>query len=233
MSFDKVVAHCDDLVDGKLGGGVGIQHCSLIDGVLLASNGSLDGQQLNVDVGAVHSGTDLGQIADICGLNTCFVNKAGNLNAGVVRQVGDKTVIYYVTADGIRLVGGDGLHNVRSVFVGTLGRCLNAVHKLLTLLDPSCLVSDAAARIFVKRDAVSVDKLGIFFLDEELVVLGVMLAGLGYVVAEAADVLKANKILKALGRIVEDLASAATDLGIQILFCFPQSCKDCRNRYAT
>ena len=64
MSLDKVIAKGNDLVDRKLGGGVRIHHCGLIDGILFLCYGGLDGHKLNVDVGAFHLGADLGEITD-------------------------------------------------------------------------------------------------------------------------------------------------------------------------
>ena len=74
-----------------------------------------------------------------------------------------------------------------------------------------------AARIFVKRNTVTVDELGVSVLYEIRIVLGVMLARFRYVIAEAADILKSYKVLEILGRVVEYLVGTTADLGVEIV----------------
>jgi hypothetical protein len=81
----------------------------------------------------------------------------------------------------------------------------------LAILLPALYLSDTAAGIFVERNAVSFNQLGITRFDEEAVVLGVVLARLGAVIPEPADVLKPYKVLKALGRIFKDCGGASAD----------------------
>ena len=40
MRLEQIVAHGYDIIDGQLGGGVGIQHGGLADGLLLAGHGN-------------------------------------------------------------------------------------------------------------------------------------------------------------------------------------------------
>ena len=51
---DEVVHHLADGVHVQLAAGMGVQHGGLVDVLLLAGAGSLNGQQLHVDVGHVH-----------------------------------------------------------------------------------------------------------------------------------------------------------------------------------
>ena len=150
------------------------------------------GQKLHVDVGAVHGGELLRQVADDGGLYAGAVDKTRDLDAGVRRQVRDKSLVYNVAADFIRNVGRDRFHDIRGVLAGALVRNV-ACDILLAIALPACDLIDAAARIFVDRAVVALDQLRILGLDEERVVFGVVLARFGAVVTEAADVLVADE----------------------------------------
>ena len=116
VSLDKLVAHSDDVVDGKLGCRVRIEHCRLRDVLLLACDRSLDGEELTVDISHIHCGALYGETADVCGVDTHTVNKAGDLDAGIGGKIFDKTVVDNVTADRIRLVCSYRLDYVGGVF---------------------------------------------------------------------------------------------------------------------
>ena len=62
VCFDEVVAECNDIVDRKLGGGVRLEHCGVVNMFLLLGNSCLDGEKLNVDVGHIHCGALNGEV---------------------------------------------------------------------------------------------------------------------------------------------------------------------------
>ena len=92
VSLDKVINHLLDGVDIKLTACVRVKHCRLIDMFFFEGCGSLDCQKLNIDVGHVHCGALNGQSADMAGVNSVAVDKAGNLNACLCGQVGYQMV---------------------------------------------------------------------------------------------------------------------------------------------
>lgn len=51
---DQFVHHFHNVVDGKFGAGVGVQHGRLVDVLLFPGVSGLDGQKLCVDIGHVH-----------------------------------------------------------------------------------------------------------------------------------------------------------------------------------
>ena len=73
----------------------------------------------------------------------------------------------------------------------------------------------AAARIFVQRDIVPPDELGIAALNVESVVLGVVFAGLSTIVAEIEDIVKTHLIFEI--RIRYFGRDAGFDLGIKVV----------------
>ena len=79
---------------------------------------------------------------------------------------------------------------------------------------PALDLVDAAARVLVERDVVRLDQLRVFRLDEQRIVLGVVLARLGAVVAEPADVFVAHHVLVLFGGVL--FGGAAFDFGIQV-----------------
>ena len=217
MLFDKVVAHMDDIVDGELGGAMGIQHCRVVDMLPLLGYGGFDGEQMDVDLGHVHC-RKLGRKGRLgTGLNAVFVDKAGNLNTCLCGEVGNKGVIFVdnVAADLIGNVGDNGFHYIRGVFA-CAGVAYVACNVHCALFVPTLDLFNTAAGIFVQRNAVALDKLGVFVLDEEIVVLGVVLGGLGAVVAEAANVLKADKVVEVFGGIVQNFAGSLADEGEKV-----------------
>ena len=56
VCLNQLVAHGNDFIGGKLGTGEGIHHSCLINVVFVAGVSSLNGQQLGINVGGVHSG---------------------------------------------------------------------------------------------------------------------------------------------------------------------------------
>ena len=216
VCFDEVVAEGDDIVDRKLGGGVRLEHCGVVDMLLFLGNSRLNGEELYVDVGHVHCRELNGQASDVGRLNTKLIYKAGNFYASICGQVVDKSAVEHVTADLVCVVGNDRFHDPGCVFVCSLvGYVVGEI--LLLVAVPARDLIDAAAGILVKRNSVTLDELGVLFLDEEVVVLRIVLARLGAVVAKAADIFKSDKILEVLGGILEDLASAAADLGVEVV----------------
>ena len=65
----------------------------------LARASRLNGEELRVDVRAVHSSELQRQIPNVSGRYTVVVNKAGNLNASLARQVRDATVVEHVATN--------------------------------------------------------------------------------------------------------------------------------------
>ena len=55
---------------------------------------------------------------------------------------------------------------------------------------PALDLIDASTGIFVKRNVVALDKLGIFALYVEHIILGIVLARLGAIISEMLDILK-------------------------------------------
>ena len=214
VSLDEIVAKRYDVVDGKFCGSVGVHHRRLVYGLAFFGNSRLDGKELNVDIGTVHGSQLFGKTSDMRGLYAESADKAGDLNARLGGQVVDKTGIYHVAADAVGRIGDNRFHYAGSIFVRALVREISL--KRLTRLCPLLLVLFTAAGIFVKRDAVSLDKLRILALDKERIVLRVMFARLGNIITETAYVLKADKILEVIGRIVKYLKGAAADLGIEV-----------------
>ena len=116
MSLDKIVAKRNDVVDRQLCGSVRLHHGSLINGFLFLGHSRFNGQQLNIDIGAVHSGKLLGETPDVCRLNTESAHKAGHLDASLGRKVVDKSRVQHVAADAVRRIGDDRLHNAGGIF---------------------------------------------------------------------------------------------------------------------
>ena len=215
MSHDQIVYHLLDGVDIQFAAGMRIQHGSLVDMLLLQSTSSLDGQQLNVDVGHVHSCALYGQSTHMGGMNTVTVHQTGNLNAGLCGQVADQMIgIQHVTADFIRSIGNDGLHNMSCILAGTLVILHAGLQQLCVFLFPSFDLVYAAAGILIQRNIVTVDELRIFALNIEHVVLCIVLGGLGAVVTKVVDVVQTNFVSKF--RIDHLVRYAGLDFGIQI-----------------
>ena len=215
VDLDKLVDHLLDGVDVELAARVGVEHCRLVDVLLLSRASRLDGEELNVDVGHIHCRTLYGERSDVAGVDAASVNKAGNLNASLLGKVGDKvTLIQHVTADLEGLVGNHRLHNIGRVLAGTVVLLDTALFQLGILLLPAFDLVDAAAGILVKGNVVSFYKLGVLALDVEHIVLSVMLGGFGTVVAEILDVLK-TYLVAAVG--ICDLGiDTALDLGVEV-----------------
>ena len=76
MRFIELVAHCDDIVDGELCCGMRLKHCGVVDVLTLAGNCRLDGEELRIDVGHIHSRELYGESADVGRMDAAAVNKA-------------------------------------------------------------------------------------------------------------------------------------------------------------
>ena len=194
MCLEELVAHLDDVVDGKLCRGVGIEHCRLIDMLLFLRYRRLYGEKLGVDVSHIHRRALHGKSAHVAGMNAVTVNQTRHLDAGICGQVVDKPVVQHVAADLIGLVGDYRLHNARCVLARSLMLYIAAVEDGLLLLLPARNLVYAAAGVLVKRNIPSIDKLGILRLDVEGVILGVVLGALGAIVAELVDIIESYHI---------------------------------------
>lgn len=216
MSLDELVAHLDDGVDVQLGAGVGIQHSGKVDVLLLAGAGGLDGRELAVDVGHVQRRTLGGELTHAGGQDAAAVDEAGNLHTGLLGEVGDEVAgIQHVTADLIGRSGNHGLHDAGAVLAGASMGLHGAVLNLGVFLLPRGDLIDTAAGILVEGNIVALDEAGEVLLDEPRIVLGVMLAGLGAVVAETVAVEEAHLIGKVAG-IGQLLLHTAAHLGVDV-----------------
>ena len=216
MSLDELVAHLDDGVDVQLGAGVGIQHSGQVDVLLLAGAGGLDGHELAVDVGHVQRRALGGELTHTGGQDTAAVDEAGNLNTGLLGEVGDEVAgIQHVTADLIGITGDDGLHDAGAVLTGAgMGLHGTSLNLGVFLLPRGDLI-DTAAGILVGGNVMTFDKAGEVLLDEPRIVLGVMLAGLGAVVAETVAVEEAYLIGKVTG-VGQLFLHTAAHLGVDV-----------------
>ena len=217
VSLNELVAHLYDVVYREGGRGERIEHSRLIDGVLFKSYCRFDGEKLNVYIGHIHSRTLCGKTSDVCGLNAELVYKAGDLNTRLAGQVVNKTVVEYVAAYLVRHVGYDSIHYSGSIFVRAL--VCNASGKIFFLFGlPTVYLPYATARIFVKRNVVLIDKLGVSCFYKKIVIFCVVLTGLGAVVSKAADIFVSYEILAFAVRYFLKLCNgAAAYLGIEIL----------------
>ena len=89
VGFEEVVAKGDDLVDPQLCSRVRIQHCGLIDYVLLAREKRLYGEDLGIQVRSIEGGAHLGKGAHTAGLYAPSIDQAGHLDTSLLRQVRD------------------------------------------------------------------------------------------------------------------------------------------------
>ena len=95
-----------------------VEHCRLIDMLLLSRYRRFNREQLNVDVRHIHSRALNGKRSYVAGLNAVPVDEAGDLNARVFGKVRNKVSrIENVAAYLISAACDDVLHNSRSVFV--------------------------------------------------------------------------------------------------------------------
>ena len=116
MCFVKLIAHLDYIVNRKLGRSVRIKHCRVVNMLALARCRRFYRKELDVDIGHIHSGTLYGESAHSRRVNSVAVNKAGNFNAGVVGKILNKTVVYNIRTDFVRLVGHYSLNYARCIF---------------------------------------------------------------------------------------------------------------------
>ena len=216
MSLDELVAHLDDGIDVQLGAGVGIQHGGKVDVLLLAGAGGLDGHELAVDVSHVQRRALGGELTYAGGQDAATVDQTGNLNTGLLGEVGDEVAgIQHVTADLVGRSGNHGLHDAGAVLAGAGMGLHSAVLDLGVFLLPCGDLIDTAAGILVEGNIVALDEAGEVLLDEPRIVLGVMLAGLGAVVAETVAVEEAYLIGKVTG-VGQLFLHTAAHLGVDV-----------------
>ena len=70
-----------------------IQHCGLVNLAAVFDDGSFDGKQLRIDVGAVHCSQLFRQTADFHRMNAAGINIAGNFHARLRGQIFDVSVV--------------------------------------------------------------------------------------------------------------------------------------------
>ena len=215
VGLDQLVAHFHDVVDRELGGRVWVEHRGAVNVLAFARARGLDRHELHVDVCHVHRGELHRQAADVAGIDAHPVDQARHLDARVGGQVVDQARVQHIAADLVRHAGEDGLHDVRGVFLGARMADLAVLQNRGLFFLPALDLVDAAARVLVERDVVRIDQLRVSGFDEQRVVFGVVLARLGAVIAEAADILVAHHILVLFRGVF--LRGTAADLGIQVV----------------
>lgn len=114
----------------------------------------------------------------------------------------------------IRGVCYNGLHDLRSVFMGTFV-CINpSFSEVCIFFFPTADLVNTAAWIFIQRDIVSVNQFGIVSLDVKCVIFCVMFIRFSAVVSKVIDVIKTYFILKL--RIRHFFCNTGFDFRIQI-----------------
>lgn len=89
---NQIVHHFFDGVNIQLAGGVRIHHSRLINMFQLVCARCLNGQQLYVDIGHIHSRALDRQRTHIAGMDSLPIDKARNLHTGLGGKVGDQMV---------------------------------------------------------------------------------------------------------------------------------------------
>ena len=89
MCFEQLIAHRDDVVDGKLRCRMRVQHCRVVNKLFSAGHGRFNGEELDIDVRHIHRGALHRQITDDRRRDTGAVYKAGNLDTGIFHEIGD------------------------------------------------------------------------------------------------------------------------------------------------
>ena len=173
---------------------MGLQHGRHVDVLPLLGDRRLDGQQLGIDVGHVHGRQLDRQLANVAGVHAPVVHQAGHLHAGVGGQVVDQPGVEHVAADLVGIAGDNGFHDIGGVLPGTLVGHLAVVQDVFLLLFPALDLVYAAAGILVQGNVELLNELGVLGLDVEGIVLGVVLAGLGAVVAEILDIVEPDHV---------------------------------------
>ena len=87
---------------------------------------------------------------------------------------------------------------------------------IIFLVLPVLYLLDAASRILIKRNIISLDKLGILCLYKEVVIFGVVLARLGAVIAETSYVFESHEVVMVRNAAFEHFCSSFSYLGIEI-----------------
>ena len=144
-----------------------VEHGRLIDIIFLLSHSRLDSEELDIYHQIVHCGELKRQRLLTAGLDSAFVHKARDLDAGIVRKIGNESPVYDIAAYLIRNVGDDSFHNIRGIFLCALMRDL-VVDIIIFLVLPVLYLLDTASRILIERNIIFLDKLGYFALIKKL-----------------------------------------------------------------
>ena len=216
VGLDQRIDHLDDRIDVQLASGVRVEHGGLIDVLLFVRDSGLDGQKMDVDVRHVHGGALHRERAGPARMHAGAVHETRHLHARIFRQIRDQAAgVENVAADLIGNAGGDGLHDVGGVLTAAgMVKDVRLVQRV-ALLGPARDLIDAAAGVFVERDVEALDQLRIAGLDVERIVLRVVLARFGAVIAELVDVIEAHHIAVLFRGIFR--LCAALDLGIKVI----------------
>ena len=81
-----------------------IEHGRLIDIIFLLRHSRLDSEELNIYHQIIHCSKLKRQWLLTAGLNSAFVHKARDLDAGIVRKIGNESPVYDIAAYLIRNV---------------------------------------------------------------------------------------------------------------------------------
>ena len=183
MGFYQFITHAADIINIQLRRRMRIQHGSLVNIILISRSGSLDGKQLHIDIGLVHCCQLHGQAAYMTGIDSLGIDHTRNLHTGIGGKVINQPGVQDVSANLVRLVGHHRLHDVRSIFPGTFMGDFTILKDIVSLLFPFSDLLDTASGIFIQRNVEFINHFRITGFDKKRIVLRVMLAGFGAVVA--------------------------------------------------
>jgi len=156
-----------------------------------------------------------GKPAHLARSDTITVNQTRNLDTRITVDIVDQAGIEHIAVDLVHRIGRHRFHDVRSILERPLMADRTLVVNLLPLILPLGYLADAPSGILVEGNVESVDQRGIPLLDEERIVLCIMFAGLGAVIAQMLDVLIADHVIVFLGGIL--MRSPLSDLRVQVV----------------
>ena len=97
-----------------------VEHGRLIDIIFLLRHSSLDSEELNIYHQIIHCSKLKRQRLLTARLDSAFVHEARDLDAGIVRKIGNESPLYDIDAYLIGIVCNNGFHNIRCIFLCAL-----------------------------------------------------------------------------------------------------------------